>query len=58
MAAIRSVATYVAVSLYILLVGPPFVLLALAVRSPALLYQVGLLGVKLGRILSGITVQR
>jgi 1-acyl-sn-glycerol-3-phosphate acyltransferase len=57
MAAIRSVATYVAVSLYILLVGPPFVLLALAVRSPALLYQVGLLGVKLGRILSGITVR-
>ena len=46
-----------AVSLYILLVGPPFLVLALIVRSPAILFQVGLLGVRLGRVLSGIKVR-
>jgi 1-acyl-sn-glycerol-3-phosphate acyltransferase len=55
--AIRSVATYVAVTLYIALVGTPFVLLALVIRSPAILYQVGLVGVRLGELLSGIRVR-
>jgi 1-acyl-sn-glycerol-3-phosphate acyltransferase len=55
-AALRSLATYVSVSLYVLLVGPPFLLIALAVGSPAILYRVGLLGVRLGLALSGIRV--
>jgi 1-acyl-sn-glycerol-3-phosphate acyltransferase len=53
-AAIRSIATYTAVSLYVLLVGTPFVLLALAIGNPAILYRVGDLGVRLGLFLSGI----
>ena len=56
-AAARSIATYVAVSLYIAIVGTPFVLIALLIRSPMLLYQVGLFGVRLGQWLSGIRVK-
>jgi 1-acyl-sn-glycerol-3-phosphate acyltransferase len=55
-AAIRSVVTYVAVTLYVLLMGPPFLLIALATGRPNLLYQVGLGGVRLGLRLSGIAV--
>src|SRR5687767_8970806 len=55
-AAIRSVLAYVAVSLYVLLVGPPSLLIALAQGRPDLLYQVGLGGVRLGLWLSGIKV--
>lgn len=55
-AAIRSLLTYVAVSLYVLLMGPPFLVIAFATGSPNLLYQVGLGGVRLGLWLSGITV--
>jgi 1-acyl-sn-glycerol-3-phosphate acyltransferase len=54
LAAIRSLLTYVTVALYVALVGPPFVLIALAVGSPAILYRVGLLGVRIGLALSGI----
>jgi 1-acyl-sn-glycerol-3-phosphate acyltransferase len=56
-AAVRSIATYLAVSLYIALIGPPFVLLAILIRSPMVLFQVGLGGVRLGLFLSGIRVQ-
>jgi 1-acyl-sn-glycerol-3-phosphate acyltransferase len=56
-AAIRSVLTYVAVTLYVFLVGPPFLLVALATGRPDLLYQIGLGGVRLGLWLSGITVE-
>jgi 1-acyl-sn-glycerol-3-phosphate acyltransferase len=52
--ALRSLATYIFVSLYVLLFGPPFLLLALLFRNPALLYRVGHLGVWLGLRLSGI----
>jgi 1-acyl-sn-glycerol-3-phosphate acyltransferase len=52
--ALRSLATYVFVSLYILLAGPPVLLLALLFRNPAMLYRVGHLGVWLGLRLSGI----
>jgi 1-acyl-sn-glycerol-3-phosphate acyltransferase len=55
-AAIRSLLTYLAVSLYIVLIGPPFLLIALATGRPNLLYQAGLGGVRLGLWLSGITV--
>jgi 1-acyl-sn-glycerol-3-phosphate acyltransferase len=54
-ATIRSLATYVAVTLYILLIGPPVLLVALALGRRALLYRAGHLGVRLGLALSGIT---
>jgi 1-acyl-sn-glycerol-3-phosphate acyltransferase len=53
--ALRSVITYLAVAFYILLVGPPFVLLALILGNHTLLYRVGHAGVRLGMFLSGIT---
>jgi 1-acyl-sn-glycerol-3-phosphate acyltransferase len=53
-AAIRSVLTYVAIALYVALIGPPFLLAALVAGSPAILYRVGHLGVRLGLFLSGI----
>jgi 1-acyl-sn-glycerol-3-phosphate acyltransferase len=56
-AAIRSILTYVAVSLYVLLVGPPSLLIALAVGRPNILYQVGLGGVRLGLWLSGMRIE-
>jgi 1-acyl-sn-glycerol-3-phosphate acyltransferase len=56
-AAIRSLATYVAVASYVVLIGTPCVLFAIAVRNPSLLYHVGEWGVRLGLFLSGITVR-
>ena len=53
-AAVRSLATYVAVSLYVVVAGPPLLLLALLVGSPSILYQAGRLGIRLGLFLSGI----
>jgi len=55
--AIRSAATYVAVALYVLLIGPPFVLIALLFGRKALLYRVALIGVRIGMFLSGITIK-
>src|SRR5919198_652553 len=57
-AASRSIVTYVMVALYVLLLGPPFVLLAFMVGSPGMLYTVGLCGVRLGLFLSGIRMGR
>ena len=54
--AIRSVLTYVSLALYVALAGPPFLLIALIAGSPAILYRVGHLGVRLGLFLSGIRV--
>jgi 1-acyl-sn-glycerol-3-phosphate acyltransferase len=56
-AAVRSLLTYLAVSLYVLLFGPPFLLVALATGRPNVLYQIGLGGVRLGLWLSGIKVE-
>jgi 1-acyl-sn-glycerol-3-phosphate acyltransferase len=56
-AAVRSLLTYVAVTLYIVLMGPPFLVIALATGRPNLLYRVGLGGVHLGVWLSGIKVE-
>ena len=55
-AAVRSLVTYVAVSLYILLFGPPLLLTALLMGNPIWLYRVANGGVRLGLWLSGITV--
>jgi len=54
--AIRSLATYVFIALYVLVLGPPCLLIALLFRSPALLYRVGHFGVWTGLRLSGITM--
>jgi 1-acyl-sn-glycerol-3-phosphate acyltransferase len=53
-AAVRSFLTYVAVSLYVLLVGPPFLLIAILFKQVPLLYRAGRGGVRLGLFLSGI----
>jgi 1-acyl-sn-glycerol-3-phosphate acyltransferase len=55
-AALRSLATYVAIALYVLLVGPPIVLIAIVFSRRALLYRVGHAGVRLGLFLSGIKI--
>jgi 1-acyl-sn-glycerol-3-phosphate acyltransferase len=53
-AAIRSIATYVAVSLYVLIVGPPAMLVAILFGAKEHLYVLGHGGVRLGMFLSGI----
>ncbi len=53
-AALRSLATYLFVSSYVLVFGPPVILLALIFRWPVLLFQAGLIGVRGGLLLSGI----
>jgi 1-acyl-sn-glycerol-3-phosphate acyltransferase len=53
-AAIRSVAAYVVVSLYVLVVAPPGMLIALAIKSSDILYVLGHLGVRLALGLAGI----
>ncbi len=53
-AALRSFATYLLISLYVLVVGPPVILLGLLFRSPGLLFRAGLIGVRGGLLLSGI----
>jgi 1-acyl-sn-glycerol-3-phosphate acyltransferase len=56
-AAVRSLATYVAVSLYVLIVAPPGMLLAILFHTKGLLYVLGHAGVRLGLVLSGIRVR-
>lgn len=53
-AAIRSLATYVAVSVYVLLTGPIGMLLAVVFRWKGVLYLLGHGGVALGTALAGI----
>jgi 1-acyl-sn-glycerol-3-phosphate acyltransferase len=54
LAAVRSVLTYVTVSLYVLLVGPPGILLARLFGWKRHLYVLGHFGVKIGLALAGI----
>jgi 1-acyl-sn-glycerol-3-phosphate acyltransferase len=56
-AAVRSLLTYVAVSLYVLLFGPPLVLVAFLSGRALWLYRVADGGVRLGLWLSGIRVE-
>ena len=53
-AAVRSVITYIAVSLYVLIVGPIGMLLALLFGWKGHLYVLGHIGVRLGLALCGI----
>lgn len=56
-AAVRSFVTYLAVGLYIVVLGPPLLLVALLTGRPGVLYSAGRGGVKLGLFLCGITVR-
>lgn len=53
--AVRSVATYLGVSLYVVIVGPPGVLVARVFDKPGLLYALSHGGIALGLALSGIS---
>jgi 1-acyl-sn-glycerol-3-phosphate acyltransferase len=53
-AAVRSLLTYVAVATYVLVVGPPAILLALLLGRSGFLYTLGHLGLRLGLTLSGL----
>jgi len=53
--ALRSAATFISIALYVLLIGSPFVLIAIILGKPAILYRIGHLGVRLGLLTSGIT---
>ena len=53
-AALRSVATYIAVSLYVLIVGPPGMLVAMLFGAKEHLYVLGHAGVRLALFLTGI----
>jgi 1-acyl-sn-glycerol-3-phosphate acyltransferase len=55
-AGLRSLLTYVAVSLYIVFFGPPMLLAALVMGNPRWLYRAAYGGVRLGLWLSGITL--
>ena len=55
-AAVRSLAAYLAVSLYVLIMGPPFIALAFLTGKPLPLYRVATGGVRLGLWLSGMTL--
>jgi len=57
LALVRSLLAYFVVSLYILLVGPPLLLLALVMRSRMMLFRAGQGGVRLGLLVSGIRVR-
>jgi len=54
LAAVRSILTYVAVSLYVLLLGPFILLFAFLFSSRRFLYLGGHAGVRLGLVLAGI----
>jgi len=56
-AVFRSILTYVAVALYVLVLGPPLLLIAIAFKQVPLLYQAGRGGVRLGLVLSGVTLR-
>jgi 1-acyl-sn-glycerol-3-phosphate acyltransferase len=56
MIVVRSILTYVTIALYVLIVGPPLLLLAILTKSPALLYRGGHIGVRLGLGWSGMRI--
>lgn len=56
-AAIRSVATYLGISIYVLVVGPPAVLLARLFGWTNVIHVLGHIGVGLGFALSGIRIR-
>ena len=57
MIAIRSIVTYVVMALYVLLLGPPILLVAFLTKRPSILFQAGHVGVRLGLALSGVRMR-
>ena len=57
MIAIRSILTYVVVALYVLIFGPPILLIAFVTNRPSILFGAGHLGVRLGLALSGLRMR-
>lgn len=55
-AALRTIAAYLVTSTYVLLAGPPGILLALALRRPMILYWLGVHGVRLALFVAGLRV--
>jgi 1-acyl-sn-glycerol-3-phosphate acyltransferase len=53
-AAVRSIAAFAGIALYVLIVAPPAMLVAILFRSKALLYALGHGGVRMGLWLAGI----
>jgi 1-acyl-sn-glycerol-3-phosphate acyltransferase len=53
-AAVRSLATYVAIAAYVLVIGPPALLLAVLIGRIGFLFTLGHFGVRMGLLLSGI----
>jgi 1-acyl-sn-glycerol-3-phosphate acyltransferase len=56
-AGLRSLLAYLAVSVYVLIVGPPALLIARVFHTPGVLYSAGMLGVRIGLTLAGIKRQ-
>jgi 1-acyl-sn-glycerol-3-phosphate acyltransferase len=54
MIALRSILTYVAIAIYVIVVGPPCLLIGILTKNPSVLYRAGHFGVRLGLALSGI----
>jgi 1-acyl-sn-glycerol-3-phosphate acyltransferase len=54
MIALRSIVTYITIALYVLIVGPPVLLVAMIGNRADILYRAGHVGVRLGLALSGI----
>ena len=52
--AIRSILTYIAVALYVLVLGPPVLVIAFVTKRPSILFGAGHIGVRMGLALSGI----
>lgn len=52
---LRSIATYITIVLYIAILGPPCLLIALVFGRPEVLYRAGHVGIRVGLFLSGIT---
>jgi 1-acyl-sn-glycerol-3-phosphate acyltransferase len=53
-AGVRSVLCYATVSLYVLLIGPPALVIARVFGKPGVLYSAGMIGVRIGLALAGI----
>jgi 1-acyl-sn-glycerol-3-phosphate acyltransferase len=53
-AAVRSIATYGAIAVYVLLAAPPGLFIAMVFGKPGILYDLGHVGIRLGLALSGI----
>ena len=55
-AAVRSVATYLGIAVYVLLAAPPGILLAQVFKRPGILFALGHLGARMALTLAGIRV--